>query len=100
MRSRFCFYQHEIELSDHEVYNHSSFQIIARIQFVVIVLKIIFQWFQYFMFFFFDALSDHTVKSRVKENLLSVQYPSFFFAFPIFFKYDFAASRLFSVKAF
>ena len=93
MRSR-CL--DEVELSDHEVYNHSSFQIIVRIQFVVIVLKMIFQWFQYFMFFF-DVLSDHTVKFGVKENLFSVQY---LFTFPIFFKYDSAASRLFSVKAF
>ena len=89
----------------HKVYNHRGFQIIISIQFVDFFLEInvfiinVFYALQVQLHQIRDSLlSDHTVKSRVKENLLSVEYPSSFVPFLTF--QGWICSITFSIKAF
>ena len=88
--------------SDHrdDVYNHSGFQIIVSIQFVVFLLEITFQQFQYFMFFMPCKISRKYCKISLKGKPLKRAISIFFCAFHNRFKDDFAATRLFSLKAF
>ena len=93
----------------HEVYNHSGFQMIVSIQFVVFLLESLSNGFNisYFLCLASPILLNKgqpRVRSYCKilrkRNLSSVHYLIFFCNFLNRFKEDFVASSLFSVKAF
>ena len=113
LKPRLCFMNIKWDFSDqgYKVYSDDGFQIIVLIQFIIFLLEITFQRFQYVMFLmpciklFLCLIKGQSLvrlyckisrKGEPLERAISI----FFCAFPKRFKGDFVASSLFSFKAF